>query len=119
MSGWRYPFSQWVLDGWAEHSRATGGPEIAAAFRKNLSDPKGAYAAALAEHKRTQRSMTIAATLARIGWSKQTLAERLRVDERTVRRWATGATHPPERVVAWLDKLAALIDKHPPPERIT
>ncbi len=46
MNGWKFPFEKWVLEGWAEHSKQIDGPRIAADFRKNLSDPKAALAAA-------------------------------------------------------------------------
>jgi hypothetical protein len=38
-NGWRYPFQQWVLDGWRAHCEAIGADVIAEAFRRNLTNP--------------------------------------------------------------------------------
>jgi transcriptional regulator with XRE-family HTH domain len=54
--------------------------------------------------------------LALLRWSQRGLADALEMDERQVRRWAAGATVPPA-VAAWLEKLAAIHAKHPPPGR--
>ena len=52
-----------------------------------------------------------------IGWSIQHTADRLGVNERTVRRWDSGEFDPPSAIVAWLRKIAAYIDRNPPPAR--
>lgn len=54
--------------------------------------------------------------LTTLGWSFRHLAERLGIDERRVRRWATGALDVPENVMAWLDRLAAAIEADPLPQ---
>jgi hypothetical protein len=36
MSGWSSPFAKWVVEGWAEHSKAVDGPSIAARLRRDL-----------------------------------------------------------------------------------
>lgn len=42
LGGWAYPFEPWVVETWRRRSEEIGGPAIAAAFRKNLTDPEGA-----------------------------------------------------------------------------
>jgi transcriptional regulator with XRE-family HTH domain len=54
--------------------------------------------------------------LALLRWSQRGLAEALDCDERQIRRWAAGAAVPPA-VAAWLDRLAAYHERHPPPGR--
>jgi hypothetical protein len=53
MSGWSSPFEKWVVEGWAEHSKRIGGPEIAEAFRRNLADAPGVKARVFAATKAT------------------------------------------------------------------
>ncbi len=50
-----------------------------------------------------------------IGWSIQHTADRLGVNERTIRRWDAGDTQPPARIVAWLADFADAIARVPPP----
>ena len=52
--------------------------------------------------------------LAALDWSQRGLAALLDVDERQVRRWATGSRIP-EPVAAWLETLAQFHEAHPPP----
>ena len=52
-----------------------------------------------------------------IGWSIQNTADRLSVNERTVRRWDSGEFEAPAPIIAWLAKIAAYIDRNPPPGR--
>lgn len=52
-----------------------------------------------------------------IGWSIQHTADRLGVNERTVRRWDSGEFDAPSGIVAWLARIAAYIDSNPPPAR--
>lgn len=59
---------------------------------------------------------TLRRALAIIGWSQRGLADLLDVDERQVRRWATGATVPPA-IAAWLTRLADFHEINPPPSR--
>jgi transcriptional regulator with XRE-family HTH domain len=56
------------------------------------------------------------AALASLRWTQRGLAAALGVDERQVRRWATGATIP-ERVASWLERAARWHAKNPPPEK--
>ena len=51
---WSYPFHPRVIENWAAYSMACGGPEIAAKFRKNLTDPEGAREAAGIRAKRPE-----------------------------------------------------------------
>lgn len=53
--------------------------------------------------------------LALLRWSQRGLADVLAVDERQVRRWATGAYPVPEPVAAWLSAAARWMERHPPP----
>lgn len=50
-------------------------------------------------------------------WSQRGLADALTMDERQVRRWATGAAVIPEQVALWLERRAAAIAADPPPVR--
>ena len=52
-----------------------------------------------------------------IGWSIQHTADRLGVNERTVRRWDSGEYEATPGIVAWLAKIASYIDRNPPPAR--
>ncbi len=54
------------------------------------------------------------ACLAALHWSQRGLAALLDIDERQIRRWATGATIPAP-IAAWLDRLAQFHAKNPPP----
>jgi hypothetical protein len=54
--------------------------------------------------------------LALLRWSQRGLADALAMDERQVRRWASGAAVPLS-VALWLDQLATYHAKHPPPAR--
>ena len=51
-----------------------------------------------------------AESLHRIGWSAQTAADRLDIDPRTVRRWISGQMEPPAGILAYLARLADLIE---------
>lgn len=55
--------------------------------------------------------------LALLHWSQRGLADVLRMDERQIRRWATGAYAVPEPIAAWLEKLARFHERNPPPEK--
>ena len=55
------------------------------------------------------------ACLALLRWSQRGLAEALGYDESTVRVWMRGGGKPPPEVDAWLEKLAAFHERHPPP----
>ena len=55
--------------------------------------------------------------LALLHWTQRGLAEMLGLDERQVRRWATGQYPIPEAAAAWLDRMAAVIAADPPPRR--
>jgi transcriptional regulator with XRE-family HTH domain len=56
------------------------------------------------------------ACLIAIGWTQRGLASLLQMDERQVRRWASGATIP-SGIAEWLETLARQHEKHPPPVR--
>lgn len=58
----------------------------------------------------------LAAALRALGWSGRTLAERLEVDEATVRHWLRGQRMP-ETVVEWLRGLVAAHVSRPAPGR--
>jgi hypothetical protein len=57
------------------------------------------------------------ACLDALSWSGRGLAALLRVDERQVRRWATGDYAVPPPVADWLERLARFHEGNPPPER--
>jgi len=61
--------------------------------------------------------MTPADLLHRIGWGPKTTAQRLGVNERTVRRWIDGATPCPPRVLAYLEAVARAVEAVPVPGR--
>lgn len=50
-----------------------------------------------------------------LGWTQRGLAELLLCNNRVVRRWASGDGTVPERVAAWIERLAAYHARHPPP----
>ena len=52
--------------------------------------------------------------LAALNWSQRGLAALLGIDERQVRRWASGSSIPPS-VAAWLELLAAFHEANPAP----
>ena len=56
--------------------------------------------------------------LALLRWSQRGLADALGIDERQVRRWATGQATVPEEIAAWLERRAASIASDPPPARV-
>jgi hypothetical protein len=37
MSGWKYPFADWVVAGWKDHSASLGGPDLVKRFREALA----------------------------------------------------------------------------------
>jgi len=55
--------------------------------------------------------------LALLRWSQRGFAAALTMDERQVRRWATGEAFIPEQVAAWLERRAAAMAADPPPVR--
>ncbi len=55
--------------------------------------------------------------IALLRWSQRGLAAALTVDERQVRRWATGEASIPEHIAAWLERRAAAMAADPPPVR--
>jgi hypothetical protein len=52
-----------------------------------------------------------------LNWSGRGLAAILGVDERQVRRWASGQYAIPEPVADWLETLARFHESHPAPVR--
>lgn len=50
-----------------------------------------------------------------LSWSQRGVAALLDVDERQVRRWATGHYSIPEPIAAWLETLAKFHEAHPAP----
>ena len=48
---WAYPYEPWVIETWRRHSESVDGPAIAAQWRKNLLDPRGAEKAAGVKRK--------------------------------------------------------------------
>ncbi|CAH2601926.1 Helix-turn-helix transcriptional regulator [Rhodovastum atsumiense] len=55
--------------------------------------------------------------LCQLGWSKDHLQQRLRVDPRVVRRWISGGADIPESIALWLERAAVLDASNPPPVR--
>lgn len=54
--------------------------------------------------------------LAVLHWSQRGLADWLDMDERQVRRWASGASATPPAVAAWLERWAEFAQANPAPE---
>ena len=50
-----------------------------------------------------------------LAWSQRGLARLLGLDDRSVRRWASGQNAIPGNIAHWLATLAAFHAKHPPP----
>jgi hypothetical protein len=55
--------------------------------------------------------------LSSLSWSGRGVADVLRVNERQVRRRASGDYEIPPSVAEWLDRLARFHEANPPPER--
>lgn len=63
------------------------------------------------------RSLTrLCTALTVLHWGPTDLADEVRVNERTARRWISGHNPTPESILAWLEDLARYIKDHPPPE---
>ena len=52
-----------------------------------------------------------------LSWSGRGLAALLGIDERQVRRWASGEYEVPDNIAAWLERLARFHERNPPPVR--
>jgi hypothetical protein len=50
-----------------------------------------------------------------LNWSGRSLAALLQVDERQVRRWASGDYAIPQQIADWLDRMGRLHEANPPP----
>jgi hypothetical protein len=59
------------------------------------------------------------ACLDALSWSGRGLAALLDMDERQVRRWASGQYSIPEPIADWLDTLARFHESHPAPMAVT
>jgi transcriptional regulator with XRE-family HTH domain len=46
-------------------------------------------------------------------WSQRQLADCIGVNDRLVRRWASGATVIPDHIEGWLERVASFIDTPP------
>jgi hypothetical protein len=57
----------------------------------------------------------LAATLARLHWTQRTLAQELRLNDRTIRLWLQ-AGGIPRPVAEWLGRLVAAHDRNPAPQ---
>jgi plasmid maintenance system antidote protein VapI len=53
-----------------------------------------------------------------LNWTQRGVASVLDVDERQVRRWATGQYSIPAPVAAWLETLTEFHEAHPAPARL-
>lgn len=51
--------------------------------------------------------------LTTLGWSQRDLARHLGYDDRTVRRWLSGAYEPAEGVLEWLERGVLWIEARP------
>jgi hypothetical protein len=59
----------------------------------------------------------LAECLAALRWTKVALADAAALDERQVRRWATGQAAIPPAIAAWLERAVAWHEKNPIPPR--
>jgi DNA-binding transcriptional regulator YiaG len=55
------------------------------------------------------------ACLEQLAWSQRDLARVLGLDDRLMRRWASGQNEIPGNIAHWLTTLATFHAKHPPP----
>jgi len=55
------------------------------------------------------------AALEEIGWSRRQLAQRLECDTKLANRWATGGAPIPPQIARWLEQLARVLERNPPP----
>jgi hypothetical protein len=53
-----------------------------------------------------------------LGWGALALSRQAKVSERTANYWFAGKFDPPERILVWLERLAAFHDANPAPERV-
>jgi hypothetical protein len=70
MSSWSSPFAKWVVDGWKNHSKALGGPQVVVALRKSLADPSAAKARAKATSSAATEPAAQSRTVAQSAKSK-------------------------------------------------
>lgn len=52
-----------------------------------------------------------------LGWSAKELAALLDIDDRNVRRWASGKLDIPDKLAAWLEDVGKYMEDHPPPDK--
>jgi DNA-binding transcriptional regulator YiaG len=62
-------------------------------------------------------SQRLTAALDTMGWTMATFATIAAVPRQTVKNWAAGRGRPiPAPLLAWLEEMARLLSKNPPPE---
>lgn len=76
MSGWSSPFAKWVVDGWAEHSKAVNGAEVAARLRKNILGGSLAHTPVAASKSRSSATTTPASASKPVAAAKKAAAKR-------------------------------------------
>lgn len=63
-------------------------------------------------------SSRLSTAMATLRWGVSSFAGAARVSDRTVQRWLAAQNEPPEALLAWVERLAAVHSANPPPERI-
>lgn len=59
---------------------------------------------------------TLAAALARLGWTQRIAAHQFARKPAVIRQWLNGDVPIPPEVAAWLNHLLAWLTRHPPPQ---
>jgi len=76
MSGWSSPFAKWVVDGWAAHSKAVNGAEVAARLRKNILSGSLGHSVVAAGKSQSLDTTTSASASKPVAAAKKAAAKR-------------------------------------------
>lgn len=76
MTGWSSPFAKWVVDGWAAHSKAMNGAEVAARLRKNILSGSLAHSVVAASKSQSLATTTPARASKLAAAAKKAVAKR-------------------------------------------
>jgi hypothetical protein len=92
MSGWSSPFAKWVVAGWAAHSKAVNGPEVAARLRKNIIGGSLVHSGVAATKARSSAASTSATASEPVAAAKKATAKPAVAKKAAAKRTATKAT---------------------------
>jgi hypothetical protein len=92
MSGWSSPFAKWVINGWATHSKAVNGAEVAARLRTNILGGSLGHSAVAASKSRSLAATTSGSAPKPVAAAKKAAAKRVVAKKIGAKRTATKAT---------------------------